>query len=545
MGIVGSPLVGLRRRCHPSKTEVCGYAPGGRSLSGVLAGHWHVLLVSFLLAAALLLRIDGLSEPSLSTREHHNALLAREYYLGRGAGLPAWKQRVLAEYTHSVKPVEPPLLDHVAGWAYRLTGGENIWIPRFISALLWVLGGAFLYLVARRITGRDGALVALALYLFWPYGVVMSRLYIPDPTMVCLIIAGALTVIRYWEHPTGRRLAAASVVAALATAVKPGIALIFLGALFTALAVAHRSLLATLRRGVLPGFVAIAAAPTVAYYLYGSYIRHFLASEGAASERLQPQLIATGRFWDGWWHQLSVVLPFPQQQGYLGVVPLAVALVGVVVVRGGVPRAILVGLGLGYVAYAFAVAGYTRDNAYYALPLLPILALAIGALVGLLLGRLNATRRAPTLAAAALIVLIACLGAYKARPLAVDRTAIDDYRRIGALTGHTTHAIIVDERLRAPAMYWGWMVGNYWYEPTPGRDLPLHGNPFPDGIDAAEASHLVVVDTAELQSEPRLRAFIRNLPVIAKTTRYAIFDLRGGRALDADRGGAARADVRY
>ena len=59
-----------------------------------------------------------------------------------------------------------------------------------LSALLWVLGGVFLYLIGRRVTSREGALlVALALYLFWPYGVVMSRVYMPDPMTVALISA--------------------------------------------------------------------------------------------------------------------------------------------------------------------------------------------------------------------------------------------------------------------------------------------------------------------------------------------------------------------
>ena len=126
-----SPLVRLRGRCHPSKTEACGHAPGGRSVSGLLVGRRHVLLVSFLLAAALPLRIDGLSEPSLSTRASSTTPFSRgEYYLGRGRGSAAWKQRVLAEHAAVGEARRAARAStHVAGWAYRLTGGENIWIP--------------------------------------------------------------------------------------------------------------------------------------------------------------------------------------------------------------------------------------------------------------------------------------------------------------------------------------------------------------------------------------------------------------------------------
>lgn len=494
-----------------------------------MTGRRLLLLLGCLLAAALLLRVDGLTTPSLSTRELHNALLAREYYFGSGAGLPPWKQHVLNDLRGSVQPVEPPVLDHLAAWGFRLLGGEHLWFPRLVSALLWVIGGIFLYLIALRITSREGALVALALYLFWPYGVLISRLYIPDPMMVALLLAGALAVITYWERPSPRRLAAASGVAALATAAKPGIALVFLAALFAALAVSQRSLWRALKRGTLPLFISLAAAPTAAYWVYGTYVHTFLASEGDTAHRIEPHLITTGWFWRGWWQQLSIMLPFPQPQRALALIPLGAGLAGLIVVRTRPARAILAGLVLGYVAYALAVAGYTATNAYYALPLIPILALAIGALAGFLVQRSGGAGPRARQAALVLVLLVAAIGVYKSRPAAVDRTVIADYQRIGEITGHTTNAVIVDERLRTPAMYYGWIVGHYWYQPTPDQDLPASGDPFPGWIDPARAAYLVVVDVAELRTEHRLRAITSNLPVVARTDRYAVFDVRGGR----------------
>jgi 4-amino-4-deoxy-L-arabinose transferase-like glycosyltransferase len=492
-----------------------------------------VLDVACLLAAALLLRVDGITQPSLSTRELHNALLAREYYFGGGTGLPAWKQRVLAQLRRSVKPVEPPVLDHLAAWEYRLTGGEHMWAPRLVSALLWVIGGVFLYLIALRVTSSAGAVVALALYLFWPYAVVISRLYLPDPMMVALILAGALALIRYSESPTRGRFAAAAAVAAAATAAKPGIALVFLVVLFAALALSQHTFRQTLLRGRLLLFALAAATPTVAYYIYGTYVRHFLEAEGDASERLQPHLVLTGSFWRGWWTQLATVLPFPQHQRGLALIPILAALAGIGLVRTAKARAILAGLALGYVAYALAVAGYTADNAYYALPLFPVLALAVGATAGFAIERLNPASRGGFAALLAIVVAIALVSTYKSRPSAADHKTVAAYRHIGVLTGHSTRAVIVDERLRTPAMYWGWIVAQYWYEPTPAQDLPPSGNPFPRRIDSEQASYLVVTDMSELRSERRLRTFVRGLPVVARTGRFAVFDLRGGRALTA------------
>jgi 4-amino-4-deoxy-L-arabinose transferase-like glycosyltransferase len=497
-----------------------------------------------MVAAALLLRVDGITKPSLSTRELHNALLAREYYFGSGAGLPPWKQHVLQELHVSVKPVEPPLLDHLAAWGYRLAGGEEIWIPRLVSVVLWVLASVFVYLIASRITRREGALVAAALYLFWPYGVLMSRFYMPDPAMVAFLLAGALAVIRYWEQPSRRRFLVAAGVAAAATFIKPGVALVFLAALFAVLAISQRARVTTIASRVLL-FIAVAAAPTVAYFVYGSYIRHFLEAEGNAGERLQPHLLTTGWFWRGWWEMISIVLPFPQTQRELALIPLAAALAGLIVAGRKPGRAIIAGLALGYVVYAFAFAAYTASHPYYALPLIPILALAIGAFVGYLLEWLDGSGPRPLQVAAALVLLIAAVGMYKSRPAGSDRTSIADYRRIGALTDHTTGAVIVDERLRAPAMYWGWIVGHYWYPPTPAQDLPPSGDPFPSSIDAGRATYVIVVGPGELRTERRLQSLTRDLPVVASTDRFVVFDARGGRLARAGaRAGARSTDFR-
>jgi 4-amino-4-deoxy-L-arabinose transferase-like glycosyltransferase len=530
----GRREVGIAARlCDPPPTEAVGNAQARRSAYGLSVGRRQLLLACCLVVAAVLLRVDGISQPSLSARELHNALLAREYYLGAGNGLPAWKTHVLTELRRSVQPVEPPVLDHVAAWSFRLTGGENLWFPRLISALFWVLGGVFLCLIGLRLTSQEGVLVALALYLFWPYGVVMSRIYMPDPALVSLLLGAALAVIRYWERPGRGRLAAAASAAGIATAVKPGVAFPFLVSLFVALAVCERALRSTLVSGRLLLFAAVAAAPSAAYYVYGTYVRHFLESEGAAGERLQPQLLTHAGFWKGWWARLAEVLVFPQHQRALTLLPLAAALAGLALARKRRARAILAGLGLGYLVYAVAFAAYTASHPYYALPLLPILALAIGTLVGSLLERSGFTQTAVLNATAAILVLVVAAGAYKSRPAAPDRQAIADYRRIGALTRHTTQAVIVDERLRSSAMYWGWVVGHYWYPPTPGQDLPSAGYPFPPWIDPVRAEYLIVVGAGELRGERRLEVFTRNLPVIARNDRFAVFDLRGGRAVDA------------
>ena len=493
-----------------------------------------LILVCVLLVFAFLIRLDGITTPSVESRELHNALIARQLFYGDGAGLPAWKQNVLQELGEVVTPIEPPVLDLIAAAGFRLAGGEELWIPRLVSSALWILGGVFLYLIAGRLMTRPVAVVAVGLYVFWPYGAFISRLYMPDAMMVTLLLAGALAVIRYWERPSFGRLLAAGGVSGAATVAKPGVAILFLLALFVALALSRRALTTAVRQGRLPLFIVLAALPTALYYVYGTFLRDFLS--GQAGGRVDPALVATESFWRGWWEMVSIVLAYPQRQPILALIALAAGLAGVLVAREGLPRATLVGFGVGYVAFAFTFTFHVPSHAYYSLPLIPILALSIGTLAGFLIERLERGRtvRVTVVTFLALAVGVAAYKAHAVVTPPAPTETIAEYEQIGKLTRHTTRAVYVDLRLRSPISYWGWVVGRYWYPPTPSQDLPLSGDPFPPWIHPEDVSFFII-DLSELSTEPRLGTFTRDLPLVGRTSHHAILDARGARAVEADR----------
>jgi 4-amino-4-deoxy-L-arabinose transferase-like glycosyltransferase len=483
------------------------------------------LLIGCLLVSALVLRIDGITTPSVAARELYGALLSRQYYYGDGNGLTPAKQEVVRRLGTVFKPIEPPVLNLISAAGFHLTGGENLWLARLLSSLLWVAGGIFLYLIATRITTHGGALVALTLYLFWPFGVWISRYGMPDALMVALLLAAALAVIRYWERPSSRRLLAAGIVSSFATAAKPGVAGIFLVVLFASLAISLRRFVESLTSGRFPVFVALAATLTGIYYAYGNYIRHFLS--GQSEGRVAPLAATHASFWRYWWSNLSAVLPFPQHQGALALVPILAAAAGVAAARAGPPRTILIGLLLGYVVFGVTFAPFITSHPYYSLPIIAIFALSIGSLAGFVLSRLSLATSAVLLG-----LFVAGVGTaiYKDEVVLTSdsaRVRIADYRRIGAITGHTTRALVIDPNLISSICYWGWMVGRYWYEPSPAQDLPISDGPFPPRIDPRQYSFLIVMEPSELRTEPELRKFTRTLPVVARTGRFEIFDLRG------------------
>lgn len=498
--------------------------PVGFSTSPV--GRRHVVLVCVLLVGGLALRLTGINEASIEQRETQSALLARQMYLSGDDMLPAWKKRVLDELDSVVKPIEPPVLDFLASVEFRIAG-ENFWFPRLLSSLAWIVGGLFLFRIALRLTSADGAVVALGLYLVWPFGVWLSRHFMPDATMVAFLLASVLMVIRYWERPTRNRLLAAAVVSALAASVKPGVAVPYLIGVFVAIAVSRRKVREVVLNGRLLLFVGLMVGVPAAYYVVGTQLTDFIWA-GADAGRITPKEVLTAQFWSGWWDAVSYLVRYPQTQSLLAILPLLAGIGGFLVARRPLARSVLGGLAVGYVAFALAVANYTSGNPYYSLPLIAILSLSIGVLGGFLLERLGAFEPCASLALVAVVAVVFATAAYKSYIVlgsGATRAAVAGYVRIGEVTNHTTRAIVVDNELSTPAMYWGWIVGRTWE--FPDGPLPAH-------LAEQRWDYLVVVGPAALESARGLRDLAADLPTVAKTDDFVVFDLRG-RSLRAAR----------
>jgi len=490
---------------------------GGNPHTRSQAGFQIALAVGILLLAGLLLRLPSIDSPSVEQRENQSSILARGWYLGAGGGLPESKQRVLAEVDTVLEPFEPPVLELAAAGFYRVIDDERIWIPRLLSSLAWLAGGVFLALIARRVTGNVGLLTAVALYLVWPYAAWHSRKFMPDALMVACVLGAVYLIVRYREHPSRQRLLAAGGAAAVATAIKPGVGFFFVVAVFVGLALSHGQLRQEARSGRFPLFVAISASLALLYVVIGRYATGFVNPD-ATTSRLTPDLVFTAGFWRGWWEMVSFLLRNPQRQELLAVVALAVGALGLALAGRGTPRALLWSLTAGYVVFALAVASYTATHPYYALPLIPILSLAIGVVVERAYGALSHHRvaRIALLVGVAAIVAGAGQKAHALITTPSEPERIADYRRIGELTNNTTRAIVVDPRLAHPIMYWGWIVGEEW-ELDYNDDLP-------PWIDAAEKDYLIVVGNDQLE-HPGVRAFADGRTVVAETDRYTVYSL--------------------
>jgi hypothetical protein len=422
------------------------------------------VVLGLLLAGGLALRMDGISEPPFDfapTRQHHGAVLARTMYFDGVRDLPAWKLRVLDGLAAQTEVIEPPIMEQLAVIGYRLSGRERLWIPRLLSSLWWVFSGLLLYRLSTRLAGAAGSLIAVAFYVFLPYAVFASRAFQPDPLLVSSIVAATLVIVRYHERPSGRRLAAATLVTAFALLVKPGAAATLLLAVFAFLSI-HRS---GTRRALTsaPLYIFCAAAlPMLLYWVYGTYVRHFL--QGQLQDRIDPSLLLSWSFWNDWRLQLSHVLTYPRTEPILAAVLIVVSLAAILVARRGAARALLLALWTGYVGLGLLFTFHIHTHHYYSLPAVPIVALSLGVVADALLARTR-SRAALDLALAGAAVLVAA--AVAALQLH-DRLTSPEYRRlaahyerIGSAADHTSRGLLVDRYFGEPANYHGWIAGRY------------------------------------------------------------------------------------
>jgi hypothetical protein len=99
----------------------------------------HLMLVApLIVAVGFLIRLPHLEDPPLRfhpTRQYRSAIIARGFYAPRMTHLSPQESAAIREAARRMPAIEPPVMEHVAAWAYRLLGREDLRLPRLISIL--------------------------------------------------------------------------------------------------------------------------------------------------------------------------------------------------------------------------------------------------------------------------------------------------------------------------------------------------------------------------------------------------------------------------
>src|SRR5512138_3364634 len=143
-----------------------------------------IIVLAAILGGGLLLRFSNLQAPPLDTsawRQMRSATIARSMYYQMAPDAHPENYQAAVYLGGVFSTLEPPLFERLVAGTYYLIGQEILWVPRLYSILFWLVTSLAVFFVARQVTSFDGAVVALAVQMFLPFGVVQSRVFMPDP----------------------------------------------------------------------------------------------------------------------------------------------------------------------------------------------------------------------------------------------------------------------------------------------------------------------------------------------------------------------------
>jgi Dolichyl-phosphate-mannose-protein mannosyltransferase len=512
----------------------------------------RLLLLGTLFVGAFCLRLYRIGEPLfdfVAVRQYHSALLAR--------GFHEWLLTGDLKTLPSDGIIEPPILDFLASLAYMSTGGEHLWIPRVLSASFWMIGGVFLYLIARKIVSPNAACFAVAFFLLEPAVVLPSRAFMPDPLMIMMLVISVYTILRYHEQPSTGRLVVAGVASSLALFVKPGICLFqILGALVVPM-LYRNGQTRTLKSVHLVLFTMLSLVPVGLYYVYGRVIRGFL--DGQVQGKVVPHYLLESYFWRGWLQQI---------ESMVGLIVFLGAILGVMLLRPGLPRTLMAGLWGGYFLFGLVFTYHIHTHDYYSLQFVPVIALSLGSLCDAVErhtaeGILPYLGRMGLLGLIFLVVVVTVVeqrptiegiayqasgekpfpGRLKGTALVADYQArAEIYKDIGNIVGHSSSTIYSAPDFGVPLRYHGRIDGEYW--PTPGmlawwqsrgRESKQLGGAssrrelFDQWYSEASPNYFIVIRSEGWGEDRMLRRLLKSHFIeVTRNRYYLIFDLRQG-----------------
>ena len=482
------------------------------------------LTLFVLFGVALAIRIYDITDLPLDfhpTRQLFSAVKARGMYYEMLPDVPEWQREFAVQQWKAKVTIEPEILERLAAFIYRYTG-EQLWIPRLISALLWLIGGIFIYFLARDMTSVDGGGVALAFYLLVPYGIYASRSFQPDPLMVVLIVAFWYLLYRWTTQPIWKWVILAGLVGGLAIFVKFVAAFFVIGGAVGALfgRFKFRELIRNPQVwmmglfGVLPGAV---------WILYGKSVLGLF--NGDMSGRFIPALLGDPVFYIQWQAKGATVA---------GGIGIMLGLLGIFIVRDRVAKTFLFGIWGAYLVFGLYFNYHISTHDYYSLLLIAIVALSLASLGDWFFARLAEAELGWARVAVYAILLF---GIFSTVWIVRNEMKAVDYRpqeaywaEIGDVLGPNASVVALTEDYGNRLAYWGWQRAALWPSSGDLYQAGVRGNQ-PD-IDklfaevAAQKELFLVTDLEDFARQKDLQENLAGYPVIVQGNGYLIYDLQ-------------------
>jgi hypothetical protein len=500
------------------------------------------LTLFFLFGIALAIRAYDITDLPLDfhpTRQLFSAIKARGMYYETLPDVSETQREFAIQQWKTKVTIEPEIIEHIAVFFYRLTGKEQLWIPRLISALFWLVGGIFVYLLARDMLSVDGGVLALAFYLFVPYGIFASRSFQPDPLMVTLIVAFWWLVYRWsvsplplgaptgddkgpWVRAGWKWAILAGGIGGLAIFVKFVAAFFVIGGALGAL-LGRFKLRELLRNPQVWVLGALGVLPGAAWILYGKLVLGIFG--GDMSGRFIPSLLVSPLFYIQWQTKAATVA------SGLGIM---LGLLGLLLVRERAVRAFLFGIWGAYLVFGLYFNYHISTHDYYSLPLVAIVAASLAPLGDWFFARLREACSGWMRGALFVVLLYGIFSTVwdvRNQMKSVDyRPQVARWAEIHEVLGDQASVVALTEDYGLRMAYWGWMKTALW--PSSGDLYQADARGNQRDIDklfaetAAKKSLFLVTDLDDFARQKELRALLVGYPLIIQGDGYLIYDLQ-------------------
>ena len=489
----------------------------------------------FLFITAFAIRLYDLTDVPLDfhpTRQLLSAIKARAlYFETQPDGISTEKLETGIRQARLKAQVEPVVFERLVAYTYQFTG-EQLWVARIYSSLFWLIGGVFLFLLVHDLLSFEAAVFSVAYYLFYPYAIIASRSFQPDPLMVMLILAFWWMFSRWMtlalDASSDRKGAAmnaallAGLLGGLAIFIKFSAAFFVIGAAL-GLALSRFTWRELLRNTQVWVMGILGALPALIYLIYGIFIRGGLGSQ--FSGRFIPALLLNPINYLQWMTKADMAA---------GGLFIMLALLGFFFSSDRRLRNFMFGLWAAYILYGLFFDYHIATHDYYHLPFIPIVAVSLSPLGSWFFAYLTEAtvrRNQRNLSYLILIVGLFMAGwntrnemkAVDYRPHAVMWTQVGEEVKDKSVIG-----LIQDYGSRLE--YWGWRTVPTW--PYVGDLVYLNVREGNDSFEerfmeySSKKEFFLVTDFDELERQPQLKQRLRTFPVYLEGDGFLIFDLR-------------------
>ena len=493
----------------------------------------RIITLILIFSAALAIRLYDLTDLPLDfhpTRQLLSAIKARGlYYETEPDGISTWKLETAIHQAKLKSDVEPVVFERLVAFTYRFTG-EQLWIARIYSSLFWLIGGIFLFMLLRELVSFEGAVFSTAYYLFFPYAIIASRSFQPDPLMVMLILAFWWMFSRWmtsaFPHGRGTWVWAflAGLLGGFAIFVKFSAAFFVVGGAL-GLALSHFSLRDLLRNVKVWVMVLLGVLPALAYLVYGIFIAGFFGQQ--FSGRFIPMLLSNPLNYLQWETKASLAA---------GGIFIMLGLLGFFLVRDRRVQIFLYGLWGSYLFYGLFFDYHTPTHDYYHLPFIPIVAVSLAPLGEWFFARLaDATVRRWTRGAAYVILVYGLLSVVwdvRNQMKAVDyRPDAAMWADIGGQFDEAARIVALTQDYGSRLQYWGWRTAAVWPYMGDVNYVDVRGGTFSfDKLFNAYSSKrdfFLVTDFNEFEQQSELKErLFASYPIYVQGNDFLIFDLQ-------------------